>query len=113
MNPRAILIEDIDVDPQWNSRGPGNVANGSFERSGIAGLMANLRLVGQITSVDVRKTAKPFYRDTGAKPYSLVTWFRRIEALSRLFATKDAVPNLPFAHIRDPPCFPPCCRGAA
>jgi hypothetical protein len=94
---RVISISDIDVDLEWNIRNPVDVnasSEGEFASAGLEGLIANLRANGQTTPVDVRSTTTPFYRDTGGKPYSLVTGFRRVTALSAIYAAGGLVPGL-------------------
>jgi ParB-like chromosome segregation protein Spo0J len=99
---RPIPISNIDVDMGWNSRSEADVhdsSNVQAESAGLRGLIANLRAVGQTTPVDVRSTEAPFYRETNGKPFSLLTGFRRVTALIRIYEKGGHVPGLPAGHV--------------
>ncbi len=90
---KHIRLEDVFVDPNWNSRSIANVNAesselGDREGTGITGLQTNIAQDGQENPVAVRSTTAPFYAKT-SKPYALVTGFRRFEAITRINADKD------------------------
>jgi hypothetical protein len=87
---RIVPLSDLDVDPEWNSRIPANVrawqsSEADEESSGLEGLVRSLLQDGQRAAVDVRTTEPPYYRITDRK-YGLLAGFRRVEALSRIYA---------------------------
>jgi hypothetical protein len=87
---RVVPLSDLDIDPEWNSRIPANVrawqsSEADEESSGLEGLVRSLLQDGQRAAVDVRTTEPPYYRIT-EKKYGLLAGFRRVEALSRIYA---------------------------
>jgi hypothetical protein len=112
---RVVPLSDLDVDPEWNSRIPANVrawqsSEADEESSGLEGLVRSLLQDGQRAAVDVRTTEPPYYRIT-EKKYGLLAGFRRVEALSRIYADPamvkqceatpgiQIVPGLPWGHV--------------
>lgn len=84
-----IPLSDIDIDLEWNTR-HASFATGIFheiddEGIGLEGLKENLVANGQLTPVDVRLVAPPFYKVT-SKKFSLVTGFRRATAVEQICA---------------------------
>jgi hypothetical protein len=90
---RVVPLSDLDIDPEWNSRIPANVrawqsSEADEESSGLEGLVRSLLQDGQRAAVDVRTTEPPYYRIT-EKKYGLLAGFRRVEALSRIYADEN------------------------
>jgi ParB-like chromosome segregation protein Spo0J len=99
----VVALADIEVNTDWNARSASYLTNDKepdlkdVGEAGLAGLVASLKASGQDTAVDIRLNPKG-----KGKKYSLITGFRRAEAVRRINAEKPAVviPGLPQGSIK-------------
>src|SRR5208282_6028887 len=94
-----VPMSEIHVDHTWNGRNPsylqepsvapaGEDFEGPSGELGMAGLVASIKAHGQDDPVDVRP-----YAGKGRFQFSLVTGFRRYEALRRISEEGVNAPN--------------------
>lgn len=93
-----IPMHELHVDHSWNGRSlaymsepselPKEGSEGPDGETGLAGLIASIKAKGQQHAVDVR-----LYPGKGKFTYSLVTGFRRHEALRRIAEQGVSCPN--------------------
>ena len=89
---KAIKLDDIHADYDWNSRSKANVesqvsqSSESQEGTGLMGLVAGIIRDGQDDPIIVRQVegGKSISGKATSKPFELIAGFRRFEAFSRI-----------------------------
>jgi len=88
---KTVRLNEIHIIPNWNCRlYLEHATDGEDETNSLESLGRSIQAKGQDTPVDVRPN--PDARTASAKPYSLVTGFRRYAAISKCAET-DAILN--------------------
>lgn len=90
-----IPIEKIEVDREWNSRKYlGDDSDGGPEEHSFSDLVDSIRQNGQRTPIEVRKV------EGSDDHYTMISGFRRITAISKVYAKDETVPGLEKGCVR-------------